>query len=420
MPQSTDRQLDQPPSRNLAAPHAFFWIVLPYAIYIGFTTNGAVSLLLRQAGMPVDEVANAIALLGIPSSIYFLWSPLVDLWIPRRAWYLLSTIASAAAITLGAFALYSRPHLAVWLFFFGLVFCMMISSSYGGLIASMLAPDSRTRAAAWAQASNLGGGAIGPGLILYLALHFHASFWAPAAALLIIAPSLTVLLLNEPRKHASPGFAAHLRQVGYELRATCLTPKNTFGLILLLAPPGAGALIGLLPAISPDFHVSGSSVVWINGIGGGLLMALGCLAGGWVPTRLDRRIAYALAGALNAIPAFVLAFAPATYNIYMIGTVTYLFTIGFTSTVCMGLVLDVVGAVGKSGSLRFSILFALSYLPIAYMTWIEGRAAHSFGFRAVPAVEALSSLFDLPLILVWVIWSRWKKPRPADEVVAHQ
>jgi hypothetical protein len=412
-----DPAIEASPRNSLVPPNRFFWIVLPYAIYIGFTTNGAVSFLLRQVGMPLDQVANAIALLGIPSSIYFLWSPLADLWMPRRAWHLLATVGSAAALGLGSFALYRSPQLSVWIFFFGMFFCMLVSSAYGGLMASMLAAESRTRAAAWSQASNLGGGAIGPGLILYLALHLHVALWAPLAALLLIAPGLTVLSLREPARHASPDFGAHLRQVGHELRDTCLTPKNLFGLILLLAPPGAGALIGLLPAISPDFHVGGSAVVWVNGVGGGLLMAIGCLAGGWVP-RFDRRIAYALAGALNAIPAFYLALAPATYRVYMVGTVVYLFTIGFTSTLSMDLVLDIVGAVGKSGSLRYSILSALSYLPIAYMTWIEGRAAHVYGFRAVPATEAISALFDLPLIVVWIFWRRRKGRRMAEREIS--
>jgi hypothetical protein len=399
-----DSELDRPPERNLAAPHRFLWIVLPYAIYIGFTTNGAASYLLRDAGVPADQVASAIALLGIPSSLYFLWSPLADLWMPRRYWHLLATLGSAASLTIGSLLLYRHAQAAVWLFFFGMAFCMLISSAYGGLISAMIAPASRTRTAAWAQASNLGGGAVGPGVILYLALHWTAPAWASAAAFLVILPGLTVLLLKEPVRHATPSFAAHWRAVGRELRLTCLTPKNAFGLILLLAPPGAGALIGLLPAIATDYQVSGASVVWINGIGGGLLMALGCLAGGWVPARLDRRIAYALAGALNAGPAFFLALAHPTRDVYMVGTVTYLFTIGFTSTVCMGLVLDVVGAVGHSGSLRYSILMACSYVPIAYMSWIEGRAAHHWGFRAFPAAEAISSLVDLPLILLWLLW----------------
>jgi MFS family permease len=398
--------VDQPPSRNLAAPHRFLWIVLPYAIYIGFTTNGGASYLLRQVGMPVDQVANAIALLGIPSSIYFLWSPLADLWIPRRWWHFVCTLGAATALAIGSFALYRNAHTAVWLYFFGMVFCMLISSAYGGLISSMVVPRSRTRTAAWAQASNLGGGAIGPGLILYLALHLRPSLWAPMAAVIMVLPGVTVLFLKEPKLAASPGFAAHFRQVGRELRKTCVTRKNLFGVILLLAPPGAGALIGLLPALAPDYHVGGGSVVWINGIGGGLLMALGCLAGGWIPARIDRRIAYALAGAVVAIPAFFIALAPANSMAYIAGTVLYLFTIGLTSTVCMGLVLDVVGAVGHSGSLRYSILMALSYVPIAYMTWIEGRAAHVWGFRAVPATEAISCLFDLPLLLLWFWWRK--------------
>jgi PAT family beta-lactamase induction signal transducer AmpG len=399
-----EEELESPPTKSLVPPARFFWIVLPYAVYIGFTTNGAVSLLLRQVGLSVEQVANAIALLGIPSSIYFLWSPLADLWIERRAWYLLASIASAAALAGGSITLYRVPQLAVWIFFIGLIFCMLVSSAYGGLIASMLAPEGRARAAAWAQASNLGGGAIGPGLILYLALHLRASIWVPIAAIVVVAPAMVVLSLKEPPRRRSPSFRAHLRQVGHELHETCLSPKNAFGLLLLLAPPGAGALIGLLPAISPEYGVSGSAVVWINGVGGGVIMALGCLAGGWIPASFDRRIAYAAAGALNALPCFYLALAPASARVYIAGTAVFLFTIGLTSTASMALVLDIVGAVGKSGSLRYSMLSALSYLPIAYMSWVEGRAARTFGFRAVPTMEAISSLLDLPLILAWLVW----------------
>jgi hypothetical protein len=393
------------PAHSLTAPSRFLWIVLPYATCIGFTTNGGLSLLLRNAGMSVGDVANAIALLGIPSSIYFLWSPLADLWVPRRVWYLLSTLAAGAALAAGAWMLGRDSQASVWVFFAGMFFCMLISSSYGGLMASMFAPANRTRAAAWAQASNLGGGAIGPGVILYIALHYSGAVWGLAAALLVIIPAISVAGLKEPAHAPSPGFAIHLRHVGAELRETCLTPKNFFGLLLLIAPPGAGALIGLLPAISQDYGVAGIDVVWINGIGGGLLMAAGCMAGGWVP-RFDRRIAYALAGALNAIPAFFLVFAPPTFHVYMAGTVVYLFTIGLTSTLSMDLVLDVVGAAGRSGSLRYSILTAMSYIPIAYMTWLEGLASNSYGFHGVPFVEALSSLFDLPLIMIWVFWRR--------------
>ncbi|WP_446742107.1 MFS transporter [Silvibacterium acidisoli] len=400
----SDPELDHPPLHDLASPAQFAWVVLPYAIYIDFVTNGSASLLLRRAGLPLDQVANAIALLGIPSFIYFLWSPVVDLGLRRRTWHFVSTLVSAAALLAGSLALEHHPSWAVWLYFAGLFFCMMISSAYGGLMAAMLTPSSRARGAAWAQASNLGGGAVATGLILWLALHLRASLWAPIAALLMVLPAVAALFLKEPARHHHPKLSEHPRAVLRELRATCLEPANFFGLLLLLAPPGAGALIGLLPAIASDYHVSGDSVVWINGVGGGLLMGLGCLAGTLVPAGIDRRIAYASAGAINAIPAFFLAFATPGYAVYMVGTVIYLFTIGLTSSVCMSLILDVVGAVRRGGSLRYSLLSSLQYLPIAYMTWLEGVASKHFGFRGIPGAEAVSCLFDLPLIAVWSLW----------------
>jgi Major Facilitator Superfamily len=412
----SDRTPDDVITRPVG-PSRFLWIVLPYAVYIGFTTNGGASLLLRRAGLSVGEVANAVALLGIPATLYFLWSPLADLWLPRRTWYALSTSLAGIALALGCWVLERDPKLSIWIFFIGMLFCMLISSAYGGLMASLVAPEQRTRASAWAQASNLGGGAIGPGMLLYVALHITSSAWVLITLVLMMLPLVALIGLQEPVRAPTPGFRLHLREIGHELRATCLLPRNFFGLLLLLAPPGAGALIGLLPAISPDYHVSGTSVVWINGIGGGALMAVGCLVGGWVP-RFDRRIAYALAGALNALPAAFLVFAPPTATTYIIGTIAYLFTIGLTSTLSMDLVLDMVGVAGRSGSLRYSILSALSYVPIAYMTWLEGRAADAFGFKGVPAIEALSALFDLPLILIWIWWARRSRTRSGTPMSA--
>jgi hypothetical protein len=101
----------------------------------------------------------------------------------------------------------------------------------------------------------------------------------------------------------------------------------------------------------------------------------------------------------------------------MAGTAVYLFGIGLTSSASMALVLGTVRAVGKSGSLRYSMLSALSYLPIEYMSWVEGRAARTFGFRAVPMMAAISSLLDLPLLLAWLVWrGRASTPR-ADSAV---
>jgi hypothetical protein len=67
----------------------------------------------------------------------------------------------------------------------------------------------------------------------------------PIAAIVIVAPAMVVLSLEEPPRRKSPSFRAHLRQVAHELRETCLSPKNAFGFLLLLAP-GAGALVWLI------------------------------------------------------------------------------------------------------------------------------------------------------------------------------
>jgi len=47
-------------------------------------------------------------------------------------------------------------------------------------------------------------------------------------------------------------------------------------------------------------------VMWINGIGGGALLALGSLFGAIIPGDWDRRLTYAAAGLTNALATCVL------------------------------------------------------------------------------------------------------------------
>ena len=72
--------------------------------------------------------------------------------------------------------------------------------------------------------------------------------------------------------------------------------------------------------------------MWINGIGGGVALALGALCSTLVPGNWDPRLTYAAAGVTNALAAVFLLAAnrPA---VYLAGTSLYLVTEGL----CAGL-----------------------------------------------------------------------------------
>src|SRR5258708_5415965 len=79
------------------APWLFGITNLPYGIYSGFIAT-ARPYLLRNAGLPVDRIADISALAYAPAVWYFLWAPVVDTGFRRRTWVILSSAMSAACL----------------------------------------------------------------------------------------------------------------------------------------------------------------------------------------------------------------------------------------------------------------------------------------------------------------------------------
>src|ERR1700736_1155629 len=122
------------------APWLFGIANLPYGVYTGFITT-AMPYLLRNAGLPVDRIADVSALALAPAVWYFLWAPVVDTGFRRRTWLILSSALSAACL----WAALQQPlpsRLAAFtiLVVAGSILNMLVSASNGGLMAVTI-PD---------------------------------------------------------------------------------------------------------------------------------------------------------------------------------------------------------------------------------------------------------------------------------------
>jgi len=51
-----------------------------------------------------------------------------------------------------------------------------------------------------------------------------------------------------------------------------------------------GAAQSLLPAVASHYGVGVSGVMWMNGVGGGVMLAVGSLSGALIPGDWDRRL----------------------------------------------------------------------------------------------------------------------------------
>jgi hypothetical protein len=155
----------------------------------------------------------------------------------------------------------------------------------------------------------------------------------------------------------------------------------------------------LLPAIASSYGVGGDGVLWINGAGGGLLLAAGALSGALVPSDWDRRLAYAGAGMTNALAVFILLGAPRP-SLYLMGTVCYLITAGFCGACWTALTLEIVGPDSRDTSTLFGAFTATASVSFLYMIWLDGVGYRHFGVRGLLWTDATANLLVFAVVVV--------------------
>lgn len=355
--------------------------------------------LLRKYGLPVDQIANIVAVAMMPSIWSFLWSPLADAGLRKRSWVLISTLGASLAAAAALLGVHGSPVLLTALLFLMNAFAGLLSSSCGALL-SVMPQHLRGRSAGWYQGGNTGGAAIGGGLVIWLA--DHASL--PAVALSIVAamllPGLAAFLIEEPvpvRRALGPQITGLFRDLGDLFR----TPRTWLGLVFFLSPVGSAAVGNLISGLGSDYHASSDEVLWVTGVAGGLLAALGCLIGGLVADRMNRMIAYALSGFLAALCGFYLGFSHATPFSYAAGYLTYSLAGGISYAVYTALLLDVIGSRKHAAASSYATLNAASNVPITYMTWLDGVGYKHWQARGLMTTDALANgVGSIVLLLV--------------------
>jgi len=124
----------------------------------------------------------------------------------------------------------------------------------------------------------------------------------------------------------------------------------------------------------------------VTGVFGGIVSAIGCIAGGYGSDRMDRKTAYALYGFLMAICAVAMALAPRTESMYIVFTLVYSFIQGLTYAGFTAVVLEAMGL--GAAATKYNVFASLSNMPIAYMTVIDGWAYERWSAAGLLNVEA--------------------------------
>ena len=392
----------------------FMFLVLPFGIMGGYVTV-ALAYLFAKAGISVEQVAALVAVGVIPHTWKFAWAPLVDSLLTRKTWYLLASVLSAAGLWVTAvlpIQASSLPLLTTVVFVSNLA-VTFLGMATDSLMAYSTPAELKGRAGGWFQAGNLGGAGLGGGAGLWLAQRLPSPGLVGAIlALTCLACCLGLVFVPEPRSTIRAGTAwKTLANVFKDLWGLARSRVGWVALFLCFLPIGSGAASNLWSAVASDWKASADTVALVTGVLGGILSAGGCLLGGWICDRMDRKTAYVVYGALQAACAFAMALAPRTQGMYAVFTSLYAFITGLTYAGFSAFVLEAMGT--GAAATKYNVFASLSNTPIYYMTLIDGHAHARWGAAGMLNTEAVICLLGMVLFFgVVAFLKRAKSPAP--------
>jgi MFS family permease len=167
--------------------------------------------------------------------------------------------------------------------------------------------------------------------------------------------------------------AGLLKSIAVPLKELWQLIRNRAGLlafILCFLPIGTGAVV--FPSIASEWGASAKTVELITGVLGGVIMALGCILGGWLCDRMDRKQAYVWFGIVQAGSGIAMALFPHTQFMFIVWVSIYSFICGLTYAAFSAFVLEAIGR--GAAATKYNALASLSNVPIYYMTNIDGWA----------------------------------------------
>ena len=427
-------------------PVLFLILFLPMGISNGYVVV-TLGYLLAHAGVSVNDVATLVALSLLPQTWKFFGGPLVDTTLSNKTWFVLSATATGVLMTTTAFLPATSPNMVA---IDVLVFAFSTASAFNALAADSLMahatlPEEKGRAGGWSQAGNLGGSGLGGGAGLWLtqhvsstwpqdtghwiAQHFssgwmtEAGMWfaahIPAASvagavvgLACVASSIALAFVKEPEaEHRAERFVQSLANVGRDVWSVARSRAGLLALVAMSLPISVGAMTNLWAAVAGDWHASADAVALVNGALGGVISMVGCIVGGWLCDKMDRKLAFNLFSIVLAASAVAMAVVPRTQAMFIDFSCLYQFITGFCFAAFGAVVLE---AIGKgAAATKYNILAGVANVPIIYLTKIDGWAQTRWGSTAMLLTEAAVAVAGTGVFVLFALATRRFFPRQA-------
>jgi MFS transporter, PAT family, beta-lactamase induction signal transducer AmpG len=394
-------------------PWIFGLLIAPAAVVAnGVIQGGVLAFLLTQQHVDIGRSSKIISFLALPTMLYFLWSPVTDFFVRRRTWLMIGTLGSALFMAAGLFqpSLASAPAIAYMLA--SACFSQLVVSSCGGMMGAFRSEVSKRVASGFYQAGGMGLGALSVWALLRVSERGRLDLLALAVGLFILVPGMFAFAAPKQELIKAGSFSATMEQLLVESKATFWRWEAIPYLLTFLFPMGSGAAVALLPAVAGSYGVSAQQIGWMNGLGGAVLTAAGALLAPLIPARIRASVSYLSACIVNAALLSVLWLGPLRPPVYFAGVTLYLFTIGTCYALFTAMLLEFLGASGKSGSGRYSVINSLGNVPVLYMLVIDGWGAQRWGPRGLAGTECVVGCLGGTAMMTYFLT---RKPKLAED-----
>ncbi len=381
--------IDASEPEGSAHPIVYLILYLPLGIAAGYATV-TLGWLLSHAGASVEQIAMLASVVFLANTWKVAWSPLIDTTLTAKIWFMIGLLLTAVGI-MGAALLPLETRLLGtfgWLVLGFSISATVCSIAVDRLMAFDVPDHLKGQAGGWSQAGNLGGAGLGGGAGLWLSQH-SGHPWIAGAVLapICMVCALPLLTIREPgRVGRGKSYWATLSETGLDVLTLIRARIGLLACFIMLLPIGSGGLQQLWAAIAKDWSAGADEVALVGGLLSGLVSIPGCIAGGYIADKIDRKLAFSLFGiALSAVAA-IMASTPHTPMAFLVSACAYNATVGFCYGAYSAVTLEAIGK-GAAGT-KFNLISSLSNAPILVVTLVDGWAETRFGATGMLYVEA--------------------------------
>jgi MFS transporter, PAT family, beta-lactamase induction signal transducer AmpG len=385
-------------------PWLFGLLIAPVAVVAnGIIQGGVLAYMLSQRGIGSGEQSHLVFLLALPTTIYFIWSPLTDFLVKRRTWLLIGGVSAGVLMGISLAQKNLQATSALVLMFLAACCAQLVVSSCGGMMGDLRSERTRRTAGSFYQGGGLAFGALAALVLIPLSDAGHPALLGLVAGAIIALPALLAFIAPRQRTIGGSTFTETRRKMGREFAETFWNWRAVPYTVCLVFPIASGAAMGLFAGVAKSYGVNGTHVAWMNGFGGAILIGAGSLAAALIPAKTRAPVVYLLIGLVNAASLAVTWLGPLRPSTYYLGVTLYLFTTGAGYAYFTAVLLEFLGPSGKSGSGRYSIINSLGNIPVLYMIRLDGWGGDKWGPRGLSGTEAVVAAAGSVILLAYFL-----------------